>query len=197
MTNKYWTLILYLSNRRPLFISLSKNRIFLISSLLLLLGVGITSLSIRSSLHYQRERKSIRLVSLWAKTLLRMEEMEREVKKFEEELAYWVSLDEKSRIIANLDPVDSEIRSLGVGGRVMEDLPSPLSLSLRSRLKNMEENIGSLKRTLRFEEESFREIIASLETKKEFLSHTPSIFPVRGQITSSYGSRINPISRRW
>ena len=197
MTDKGWTLILYLSNRRPWSLRLSKEMVLILFSFLFLIGIGSATLSLRSLFNHSREKKSTQLVSLWAKNLLRMKEIEREVFELQGELDQWVSLDKKARIIADLEPIDPEIRSLGIGGREAEEPPSPLNPSLRYQLKKLEENIEGLKRTLKFEEESYREIIASLETERERLSHIPSIYPVRGHITSYYGKRINPISRRW
>jgi murein DD-endopeptidase MepM/ murein hydrolase activator NlpD len=197
MTNRGWTLLFGLSNRRPFSISLSLERIIFLFSLLLLVGVGISSLTIRSILIQNRESKSSLLVRSWAKNLLRIEEVERKADFLGGELARWVSLDEKARIIADLEPIDPDIRSLGVGGREIKEPPSPLTPALLSQFKTLEDQIEGLKRALIFEEESFKEIIASLETKREILSHTPSIFPVRGSITSYFGKRLNPISRRW
>ena len=197
MPKQSWTLIFYISNRQPWSLRLSREKVVFLTTFLLLLGVGLSALSFRSLVNHLRERQSNQLVSLWAKNLLRLNEIEREIAKLEGEMSQWTALDEMSRVTADLEPIDPEIRSLGIGGREVADPPSPLNPPLRSQLKKTEEKIGELHRTLEFEEESFREIIASLETQRDRLSHTPSIFPVRGRITSSYGKRINPLSRRW
>jgi len=47
--------------------------------------------------------------------------------------------------------------------------------------------------------ESLREVVRSLERKKEKLRHTPSILPVKGEdvwLTSDYGRRTNPLTGR-
>jgi murein DD-endopeptidase MepM/ murein hydrolase activator NlpD len=42
--------------------------------------------------------------------------------------------------------------------------------------------------------ESLSELEKLLETKKEMLTHTPSIWPVRGWVTSCFGFRTNPFT---
>jgi murein DD-endopeptidase MepM/ murein hydrolase activator NlpD len=85
----------------------------------------------------------------------------------------------------------------GIGG------PSPgnstqvyLSPLENATIDRMNRNIDQLIQEADRREDSFKEIVKFLEKKKSILAHTPSIWPVHGWVTSSFGNRKSPFSEQ-
>jgi murein DD-endopeptidase MepM/ murein hydrolase activator NlpD len=119
----------------------------------------------------------------------KIEDLERQVSKLKD-------FDKKIRIIANLEKEQATPPMVGVGG--------PSSSDIRERLKSerddngliqqMRTDIERLQSEATSREESFSELEKLLQDKKEMLSHTPSIWPTLGWVTSAFGFRTNPFT---
>ena len=108
-----------------------------------------------------------------------------------------VALDEKVRVVSDLDVISKEVRDLGVGGTDWHlRRPRAVRPELGRRIAMIGERIEALKRQTRFEHQSFQEIVGSLADRQRRLAHTPSIMPARGFITSYYGWRRHPLTRQ-
>lgn len=82
-------------------------------------------------------------------------------------------------------------------GRALPNLrtmvaPSP-GLEL---IAQVERNLTELEAAMPEREQGLHDLKATLEEYNRRLDHTPSIWPVRGWVTSNFGSRINPITGR-
>jgi murein DD-endopeptidase MepM/ murein hydrolase activator NlpD len=119
----------------------------------------------------------------------KIEDLERQLSRLKE-------FDKKIRIIANLEKGQETTSFMGMGG------PSPSDVREKLRAEKDEKGLVQQMRTdverLRSEavsrEESLSELEKLLQTKKEMLAHTPSIWPVHGWVTSSFGFRANPFT---
>jgi murein DD-endopeptidase MepM/ murein hydrolase activator NlpD len=60
--------------------------------------------------------------------------------------------------------------------------------------QQMRTDIERLESEATSQEESLSELVKLLQSKKEMLVHTPSIWPVHGWVTSGFGFRINPFT---
>jgi len=119
----------------------------------------------------------------------RIEDLERQLSKLKE-------FDKRIRIIANLEKGQETTPLVGMGG------PSPSDI--REKLKGekdegglvqqMKTDVDRLKSEATSQEESLLELEKLLQTKKEMLVHTPSIWPVMGWVTSGFGFRTNPFT---
>jgi murein DD-endopeptidase MepM/ murein hydrolase activator NlpD len=61
-------------------------------------------------------------------------------------------------------------------------------------IQQMRNDIERLKSEAMSREESLSELEKLLQSKKEMLAHTPSIWPVMGWVTSGFGFRTNPFT---
>ena len=126
-----------------------------------------------------------------------LDRTERKLVDLEKEMEERIALDEKVRVVSDLEIIHEEVRSLGVGGTGWHlkgpDLVGP---QVGRRLALIGERIEKLKRQARFEQESFEEIVDELGQREKLLAHTPSIMPVQGFITSYFGWRTSPLSKR-
>lgn len=119
----------------------------------------------------------------------KIEELEKQVSKLKD-------FDKRIRIIANLERGQETTSLMGMGG------PSPSDL--RERLKNdrddkgliqqMKVDVERLEAEAASRETSLSELEKVLQTKQDILTHTPSIWPVQGWVTSDFGFRTNPFT---
>lgn len=119
----------------------------------------------------------------------KIDELEKQVSKLKD-------FDKRIRIIANLERGQETTALMGMGG------PSPSDL--REKLRNdrddkglvqqMKIDVERLQSEATSQETSLSELEKVLQTKREILAHTPSIWPVQGWVTSDFGFRTNPFT---
>jgi hypothetical protein len=101
------------------------------------------------------------------------------------------------RLVADLPPVDEDIRQVGVGGMAHpREMPGAvLDPLLTQDVQALLTDVDFLNRKAELQEASFNEILNALEAKANSLRHQPSIRPVgAGYISSSFGRRRDPFT---
>lgn len=66
-----------------------------------------------------------------------------------------------------------------------------------TKLQILNENLDFLDKEIKKSDEALKNLIADLQSYDQELDHTPTIWPVYGRITSGFGGRIHPITRKW
>ncbi len=119
------------------------------------------------------------------------------IKGFEEQLQKLSMFDKKLRIIANIEkPKGAEKDELkGLGGDSSKDAQDYLSTpkaKVDELIKDMHSEFSQLENRANSQEKSFAEIHEHLMKLSSFFAATPSIWPVKGWVTSTFGQRTSP-----
>ena len=119
----------------------------------------------------------------------RIEDLERQLSKLKD-------FDKKIRILANLERGQESTALMGMGGPSPSDIRDRLKKERDDRglVQQMRADIDRLQSEAIHQEVSLSEIEKQLQTKKEILIHTPSIWPTMGWVTSGFGFRTNPFT---
>jgi murein DD-endopeptidase MepM/ murein hydrolase activator NlpD len=119
----------------------------------------------------------------------RIEDLEKQLSKLKD-------FDKKIRIIANLERGQETTSFMGMGGPSPSDIREKLKGEKdgKSLIQQMKTDIERLQSEAVSREESLSELEKLLQSKREMLNHTPSIWPVMGWVTSGFGFRTNPFT---
>jgi murein DD-endopeptidase MepM/ murein hydrolase activator NlpD len=120
----------------------------------------------------------------------RIEDLERQLSGLKE-------FDRKIRIIANLERGQETTPSMGMGGGPSpSDIRDTLKMEKDGKglVQQMRSDVERLHGEAKSRGESLSELEKLLESKKEVLNHTPSVWPLMGWLTSGFGFRTNPFT---
>ncbi len=119
----------------------------------------------------------------------RIEDLEKQLSKLKD-------FDKKIRIIANLEKGQEATPLMGLGGPSPSDIREKLKAEKDEKglVQQMKTDIERLQSEAMSQEESLSELEKLLQTKKDMLVHTPSIWPCQGWVTSGFGFRTNPFT---
>ena len=98
---------------------------------------------------------------------------------FRQFLSLTEEMDNRLRCASGLYLIPSDVRQMGVGGG-----PPP----------GADHQLDNLVRRMRFQERSLVDIENAINDQKSRLSRIPSIWPVRGWVTSGFGRRRDPFT---
>ncbi|MEZ4648113.1 MAG: M23 family metallopeptidase [Candidatus Eisenbacteria bacterium] len=137
------------------------------------------------------ERENRGLLDHVAEVAQRLDQIADKVAQSEEK-------EREARLLAGLDPLDSESRRLGVGGpllvdSVAEEMNTP---GLAFEVEDQTRRLDELERRVAFQRRSFKEAIALLTSRRDKLDRTPTISPLRDlhALSSGYGWREDPFT---
>lgn len=119
----------------------------------------------------------------------KIEELEKQVSRLKD-------FDKKIRIIANLERGQDPTPFMGMGGPSPSDLREKLKgdKDEKGLVQQLKADVERLQSEATSRETSLSELERVLQTKREILVHTPSIWPVQGWVTSDFGFRTNPFT---
>lgn len=106
-------------------------------------------------------------------------------------------LDTKLRRVVSLGPRDKAQQLLGIGGPDelgLQNLTSMGEKKQEEALKEMHNELTQLKGAASKQETSLQMLIEYFEDKRSLYAYTPSVWPVRGWVTSAFGNRTSPFS---
>ena len=118
------------------------------------------------------------------------------IEDLEGQLSKLKDFDKKIRIIANLEKGHETTSFMGMGGPSPSDVREKLKSEKDEKglVQQMRTDIERLKSEAASREESLSELERLLQTKRDVLVSTPSIWPVQGWVTSGFGFRANPFT---
>ena len=103
------------------------------------------------------------------------------------------------KVMANLAVTPGQVEAVGLGG------PDPLAAELtvssidaerKQQLADMHRELQRLELGIAHEEGELKHLNAHLKEQQTLLNFTPSIWPVRGWISSRFGYRVSPFTGR-
>ena len=113
----------------------------------------------------------------------------------ENELKNLTNLSNDLRLAANLEPISSQERLLGIGGsKSIDNLFSGVKPDVEKALQI----VDNVTRKFEFEKSEFNEISSKLKKNQELYACLPAILPAEGEYSSeSFGMRLHPILKIW
>jgi murein DD-endopeptidase MepM/ murein hydrolase activator NlpD len=106
-------------------------------------------------------------------------------------------LDTKLRRVVSLGPRDRAQQVLGIGGPDELGLQNLTTMGEKKQaeaLKEMHQELSQMKGAASKQEASLQMLIEYFEDKRSLYASTPSVWPVRGWVTSPFGNRTSPFS---
>jgi murein DD-endopeptidase MepM/ murein hydrolase activator NlpD len=104
--------------------------------------------------------------------------------------------DRKLKVMVNLESDEEEKQFQGVGGSETVLVASQASVvkSHEELVRLMHRSLDNLENSVTLGQEDKEELYKFLENQKILLASTPSIWPVKGWLSSRFGKRISPFT---
>jgi murein DD-endopeptidase MepM/ murein hydrolase activator NlpD len=169
-------------------------------SLVVLIGfLGSSFYFVQQYLHLQiSETELVKLQREARIRKIQVEEFAQQVKKFETEMVRLERFEKKLRIITALENSPRSIeKSWGVGGPYglsTNSFTTAMDRGVAARVERLSNGLGHLNEQAKIQSISFQELDDFFKNQKSLLSSTPSIWPTRGWVTSSFGFRKSPFT---
>jgi hypothetical protein len=116
------------------------------------------------------------------------------------DVAVLADLGRTIRLEADIDPMPAGMRNIGMGGGGPLDekgaTREPLLLT-SIEMDDARSDLEKLMQEVHVQKDSFQEILTALERQSHLRSHTPSIRPTTGWISSRFGYRRDPFTDQW
>ncbi len=118
------------------------------------------------------------------------------VDEFADRMEELRQFDKKIRILASYQTARDKKMPLGIGGAVSSDvrMKELLDSDNQKIVAEMRKNLSAMNEDANYREQSFNELLSFLREQKSILAATPSLWPVRGWVTSEFGMRESPFS---
>ena len=102
--------------------------------------------------------------------------------------------DARIRVLANLEPIDTQVQAAGIGGPASSQIGLAGLTGVTRRTADIRVDLGALIRRANLLASSFKEAADSLALHTARLAATPSIMPTQGWLSSAFSSmRVHPI----
>lgn len=124
-----------------------------------------------------------------ADLLVKTHEYEKDAAQLQARVAQLQNMVTKLGVMAGLEQALPDAKVGGVGGMAGSESMTP-SMDPALALRNMDQNVATLTdRSTRLEE--------FYKDQKVLLASTPSIWPVHGYLSASFGNRMDPFTSQW
>ena len=180
---------------------LSRRRLYGALALAALVLVVLSGFSIGFFLQESQRQEAERLAEANALLMAEVDGIRQEMTALEGTLAKLSDKDERYRLLANLEPLDEDVRLAGIGGPGSRTLESSelwdVDRALAETAFETSQDLNSLVRRARLLSSSWSEATDAMETQVDVWERTPSILPTGeepGYISSGFSrNRLHPI----
>lgn len=167
----------------------------LVFGLVFLVGFAIFSYDVLQKSRSIEELASLQGVT--AEQKLEIQQFAKKIKQVETQLNRLEKFDRKLRVITALEPRTEENTDFGTGGPTHDsglDFSNSSKKYTKSLIGNLEADVDRISRQAQLQESSFFELDEFFREQSSLLSHTPSVWPVKGWVTSTFGYRASPFT---
>ncbi|MFO8083284.1 MAG: peptidoglycan DD-metalloendopeptidase family protein [Desulfobacterales bacterium] len=118
------------------------------------------------------------------------------INSFKAELEKLNDFEKRIRIIANLQNEDEQDGFFGIGGPMEEDLNTEIALGKNHSvlIRRMHKQVENLELAALNQEDHFETLLDVLEQQIKQMGSTPTIWPTKGFVTSTFGYRKSPFT---
>ena len=108
----------------------------------------------------------------------------------------YIGFEDKTRMKFGMDPISSDIRKVGVGGRPdLDDVElSSFNDPVLRKADSIKDNIETLLRQANLEDTTFGVMSCAVDKQLGIWAQRPAGMPVWGRLTSLFGFRIHPFT---
>jgi hypothetical protein len=126
----------------------------------------------------------------------RVADLDSSISLFQDQMASLVETEKNLRIMADLPPIDPDVRKVGVGGhRAVDPALSSGVLRMGEGAPDLAlSDVDRLLRQAKLEKQSFQEVESVFRDNADRLKHTPTIWPVSGHISRGFGKHSDPFT---
>lgn len=128
---------------------------------------------------------------------LEIQQFSQKLRQVETQMARLERFDKKLRVITALEsqpPAEHEFGSGGPGQDAMVSFSSASKKYTQSLMDSLNSDLDRIGKQAESQEVSFFELDEFFKEQSSLLSHTPSIWPTRGWVTSTFGYRRSPFT---
>ncbi len=129
---------------------------------------------------------------------VQLEKFSQRVRTFENEMSRLENFEKKLRIITALEPSSTNPEEkFGVGGPhglSTHSVQTSLDNEINGMLGELNGDLSMLNNQAKMHQVSFQELDEYFKNQQSLLASTPSIWPTRGWVTSSFGYRKSPFT---
>ncbi|HDQ45407.1 MAG TPA: M23 family metallopeptidase [bacterium] len=173
--------------------SFDGKRFFISSAILVLSLFFIATFTIGTFTRVFQNYRIISLTNDRAKLRQELLAIKSMVAGLNDRLAQLESTGDELRNVAALQPIDKDIREVGIGGGSFEFGYYPDEISRTAG--EIKLDLDKIERAVNLEKSSLREITAALQEQQDLWSRFPSIRPiVGGVIRDPFGFRVHPLT---
>lgn len=130
----------------------------------------------------QLNATDLKYKSISEELLLRISELENDIKSFEDR-------DKELRTYAEMPPISENQKTRNTGGSINNEDSSDNP----NFLNDLTKKVDDLSFSIKMQKDSYDKIFSKIKANEKMYSHIPSIAPVIGYIGSGYGYRKDPI----
>jgi murein DD-endopeptidase MepM/ murein hydrolase activator NlpD len=123
----------------------------------------------------------------------------KEINTLKDRLVQLDQFERQVRTIASIDQSNTSENGLfGIGGSTPEDIDANIELDKKHTrmIRQMHRQVNQLETASESKKKSFSALLGALERQKNVLSHTPTIRPAEGWLSSRFGYRVSPFSEK-
>lgn len=145
--------------------------------------------------HIRREQAELKRLKLQTvEQKKQIDGLAAKVDRFSSKMEELRQFDKKIRILANVVTGKDKEQLLGIGGPVGEEsrIRTRIADDERALIAGANRKVDNLMVEALARQKSFANLLALLKEKKSILAATPSLWPVRGLVTSEFGRRFSP-----